>query len=111
MTILQVKLTKYNFQYFAEQRGYEIIPEFRFSKKRRFRNDWKVSKNGKSCGIEYEGMKRKKGKSRHTTLVGYSDDCEKYNLAALEGWTILRYTCKNFDNVLKDLDIFFGLYG
>jgi len=27
----------------------------------------------------------------HTTLSGYTKDCEKYNRAAMDGWTVLRY--------------------
>lgn len=104
MAILLQKLTKHNFQKYIAYLGYEVSPEFTFSKKRKFRADWKISKNGKSCLIEYEGIK---GKSRHVTLTGYSTDCEKYNLAALEGWIVLRYTCMNFNDVIKDLEIFF----
>jgi very-short-patch-repair endonuclease len=29
---------------------------------------------------------------RHTTGSGFEADCEKYNEAALRGWTVLRYT-------------------
>ena len=29
---------------------------------------------------------------RHTRGAGYSKDCEKYNRAALLGYTVLRYT-------------------
>ena len=32
------------------------------------------------------------GKSRHTSLSGYSADCEKYSHAALLGWRVLRCT-------------------
>lgn len=30
--------------------------------------------------------------SRHTTGRGFSNDCEKYNEAALRGWTVFRLT-------------------
>ncbi|AUL97471.1 hypothetical protein FORC54_3326 [Vibrio vulnificus] len=29
---------------------------------------------------------------RHTRGKGYAADCEKYNVAALEGWRVLRFT-------------------
>ena len=36
--------------------------------------------------------------SRHQTSQGYFNDCDKYNRAALEGWTVLRYTQKHISN-------------
>jgi len=36
--------------------------------------------------------------------MGYSKDCEKYNLAILNGWKVLRYTAVNFGNLEKDLN-------
>lgn len=30
--------------------------------------------------------------SRHTRGGGFRKDCEKYNQAALDGWTVLRFT-------------------
>ena len=30
-------------------------------------------------------------KSRHTTGSGYEGDCDKYNLAAVNGWSVLRF--------------------
>jgi hypothetical protein len=41
--------------------------------------------------LEIEGL-MSSGKSRHTSWKGYSADCEKYNLAALEGWIVIRAT-------------------
>lgn len=32
------------------------------------------------------------GRGRHVRPAGYEKDCEKYNLAALFGWCVLRYT-------------------
>ena len=29
---------------------------------------------------------------RHTTGAGFRQDCVKYNLASLEGWTVMRFT-------------------
>jgi len=42
--------------------------------------------------VEYEGIY---GKSRHTTMSGYTGDCEKYNEAQILGWRVLRFTAKN----------------
>jgi hypothetical protein len=36
------------------------------------------------------GVYSKKG--RHTTGVGFTKDCDKYNMATLMGWRVLRFT-------------------
>lgn len=107
-----MKTTKLNFASIANNLGYEVEAEFKFCKDRKFRADWKVSKDKKSCLIEYEGVRKFYGKqyNGHTDLPGYTSNCEKYNLAQLEGWIILRYTCKNIEDVWRDLDIFFNKF-
>lgn len=52
--------------------------------------------------FEYEGLNSKK--SRHTTLTGYTNDCEKYNEAQKLGWTVLRYTAISKGNAIKDFE-------
>ena len=42
--------------------------------------------------VEIEGLAAPWMKSRHTTNSGFSADCEKYNQAALLGWTVGRFT-------------------
>lgn len=42
--------------------------------------------------VEIEGGQYVNG--RHNRPAGYAEDCEKYNLAALEGWVVLRFTPK-----------------
>ena len=74
--------------------------EKRFDKIRRFRFDYAIEE--KKIAIEYEGVFSTK--SRHTGKMGYSKDCEKYNLAILNGWKVLRYTAVNFGNLEKDLN-------
>lgn len=73
--------------------------EFRFHSERRFRFDFAIPHL--KVGIEYEGIFG--GKSRHTSVVGYNEDTVKYNLAASNGWSVLRYTAKNYKNFLTDL--------
>lgn len=51
--------------------------------------------------IEFEGVNSKK--SRHTTLLGYTKDCEKYNLMSLAGYKLIRYTIINIHNVEADI--------
>jgi hypothetical protein len=100
-------INKKNFADKARFFGYEVEEEFLFVKGRKFRADWKVSKGNKSILIEYEGINSKK--SRHTGIEGYTKDCEKYNLAQIHGYRILRYTMINFCEVFKDLERFFKI--
>ena len=74
--------------------------EYKFSEKRKFKFDFAFPEL--MLGFEYEGIYSKT--SRHTTHSGFSKDCEKYNLAALEGWRVLRYTAANIKNLQGDLD-------
>ena len=65
---------------------------------RRFRFDYFVP--DLNLAIEYEGLGFK---SRHTNPVGYTNDCRKYNLSALNGFTVLRYTSINYKELEGDL--------
>lgn len=75
-------------------------PEYKFSNDRKFRADFALTEI--RVLFEYEGIYSKT--SRHTTLSGFSKDCEKYNLAAIKGWRVLRYTAKNIKNLQSDLN-------
>lgn len=76
-----------------------FVSEHRFDDQRQFRFDWAVP--SLNLGIEFEGIMSEK--SRHTTLKGYTNDAEKYNLAAINGWIVLRYTVINYLNFERDL--------
>lgn len=78
-----------------------VVEEFQFCKSRRFRADYAIP--DKMILIEFEGIIA--GKSRHTTITGYSRDCIKYNLAAILGFRVLRYTALNFREVWSDLEL------
>ncbi|WP_341215751.1 hypothetical protein [uncultured Wocania sp.] len=75
------------------------VEELEFSEERKFRFDWALPYA--KIAIEYEGLFSKK--SGHTTPSGYTQDCEKYNIAQMEGWKVLRYTALNYKNLEKDL--------
>ena len=77
-----------------------MAEEFRFHNQRKFRFDFALP--DLKVAFEYEGIMR--GKSRHTTITGYTKDCEKYNLAALEGWKVYRYTALNYMDVWPILE-------
>jgi len=80
--------------------GHYVVREHQFSDTRLFRFDFAVPE--KKIGIEYEGLMSEK--SGHTTLNGYTKDTEKYNLAATEGWQVIRFTIKNYKNVIERLN-------
>jgi hypothetical protein len=61
--------------------------EYVFLKDRRFRFDFAWPKH--MIAVEIEGGTYVQG--RHTTGVGFAKDCEKYNLAALDGWSVYRF--------------------
>lgn len=77
-----------------------FVEEYRFHKTRRWRFDFAIPE--RKIAIEYEGIHSKK--SRHTTVTGYTKDAEKYNAAAKEGWTVLRYTAKTYTEVINDIN-------
>ena len=75
--------------------GFKVLTEFQFAKPRKFRADIKISHS--NILIEYEGLVS--SKSRHTTLTGYTNDCDKYNLATSLGYKVYRYTALNYKNI------------
>lgn len=77
----------------------DYVTEHQFDHKRKYRFDWALL--DLKIGIEYEGIFSKK--SRHTTAKGFSEDCNKYNLAIQNGWRVLRYTALNYQNLENDL--------
>ena len=53
--------------------------------------------------VEYEGLVATGKKGGHQTKTHYTNNCTKYNLAAIDGWKVLRYTFKNYHDFNKDL--------
>lgn len=78
--------------------GYPYVCEYRFHDKRKFRFD--IALPELKLAIEYEGLMSQK--SGHTTVGGYTKDCEKYNLSQLNGWIVLRYTVLNYKDFVVD---------
>ena len=73
--------------------------EHRFHPPRRWRADYAWP--DKKLLVELEG-----GvfiKSRHTSPIGFINDCDKYNQAELDGWTLLRYTVEHLDKRPKEV--------
>ena len=66
----------------------EPVREYRFCPGRRFRFDWAWVRE--RVALELEGGIWTGG--RHTRPRGYERDCEKYSLAAILGWRVIRAT-------------------
>lgn len=66
----------------------EPVREYRFHTARRWRADFAWPELG--LLVEVEGGTWAGG--RHTRGDGFEKDAEKYNAAALDGWTVLRFT-------------------
>jgi very-short-patch-repair endonuclease len=77
-----------------------VYTEYKFDESRKFRFDFAIP--DKKIAIEYEGIYGG-FRSRHTSVQGYSKDTEKYNLATISGWRILRYTASTVDSLETDI--------
>lgn len=62
--------------------------EYKFLKNRRFRFDFAWPEFKFAC--EVDGAVYQRG--RHTSGAGYTKDCEKFALAAIEGYRVIRVT-------------------
>lgn len=90
-----------NLQYWCNQNVLTLEKEYRFHTDRKWRFDYAVP--AIKVAIEYEGIFTD-GKSRHTNVVGYTADTDKYNAAAVAGWRVIRVTAKNYKTVLEQLN-------
>jgi hypothetical protein len=84
-----------------EQSKVEFKSEYYFAKPRMYRFDFAIP--GKKVYIEYEGLVAPGQMGGHQTTAGYTDNTNKYNLAATLGWIGYRYTSRNYKNFEEDL--------
>lgn len=75
------------------EEGIPHVREFKFLGDRRFRFDFALFHCTQKIAAEIEGGIFSNG--RHTRGKGYQNDCEKYSLAAVHGWRILRFTTQD----------------
>lgn len=66
----------------------QYVKEYKFNDERDYRFDFAIP--SMKIGIEYEGGTYSGG--GHVRGKHYASDCQKYNLAALSEWKVLRYT-------------------
>ena len=66
----------------------KCVREYKFDKKRGWRFDFAFP--SVKVAIECEGLTYTGG--RHQRPEGYSNDCEKYNEAAIQDWKVFRFT-------------------
>lgn len=89
----------------ARRLGLTTVTEYRFNPDRRWKADWALfgTHNGKEVKIlvEYEGLGFYK--TGHTSSDGYTKNCEKYNNAQALGWTVLRFTYQNYEDLSAEL--------
>lgn len=78
----------------------DAVAEYQFCPVRKFRSDVYVP--SLNLLIEYEGINS--AKSGHTTALGYTKDCQKYNIGSLMGFRLLRYTALNKTDLERDLE-------
>ena len=73
--------------------NYDYYKEYKFLHDRKFRFDYIFLLDNsliKGIAIEFEGGVWSAG--RHIRPIGFIKDCEKYNLASLNGYIVLRFT-------------------
>jgi hypothetical protein len=76
--------------YWRASDGIQLETEVAFHPVRKWRFDF--ANTPAKVAIELEGGVFSGG--RHTRGAGYAEDCDKYNEAALLGWTVFRLTRK-----------------
>ena len=79
--------------------GLTFFPEFRFHKERKWRLDYILTDESGACllrgavAIEIEGAIWAQG--RHTRGKGFQQDMNKYNVATMMGYHILRFSTED----------------
>lgn len=90
----------WNLLAWCSERGLVYEEEYRFDAAKKYRADYAIP--ALKILIEYEGLFSEK--SGHTTAKGYTKDTNKYNLAASNGWTVLRFTALNYKELINELN-------
>lgn len=86
--------------------NFDYYKEFKFLHNRKFRFDYLFLLSDskiKGVAVEFEGGVWSSG--RHIRPIGFIRDCEKYNLALVNGYVVLRFTseCLKDPNRIKSI--------
>lgn len=87
---------------------YDYYKEYRFLANRRFRFDYMFPLQSpiiKGVAVEFEGGAWSGG--RHIRPQGFIKDCQKYNLAVLSGYVVLRFTSESLkepDKIKQEIE-------
>lgn len=86
--------------------NFDYHKEFKFLHNRKFRFDYLFLLSDskiKGVAVEFEGGVWSAG--RHIRPIGFIKDCEKYNLALVNGYVVLRFTseCLKDPNRIKSI--------
>lgn len=100
MKITEKQIFKLKLDQICRNGNITLIEEYKFISDRKFKADYFIPEL--NTLLEYEGLFSVK--SRHTSVTGYSNDCEKYNLAQINGYIVLRYTALTLSQVEKDIE-------
>lgn len=90
-----------NLSYWSKENGLKMEKEYRFDGVRRYRFDYAWPEI--MTALEFEGgvfMKR----SGHNTAAGLTRDSDKYNLATVQGWRVIRFTALNYSKAIRILN-------
>lgn len=85
---------------YLQTKGIAYELEYKFHNTRKWRAD--IAIPSLRALIEVEGIMS--AKSRHTSVTGFTNDCEKYNAAQIVGWIVLRYTVLNKAQFYQDIE-------
>lgn len=94
-------------QAFAVANNLILSTEYKFHPTRRYKFDFALHNVERTIkiGIEYEGIFSRDGhQNGHTSMKGYTDNTEKYNLCQAARYQLLRYTAKNYQSIFDDLN-------
>ena len=91
----------WNMMYWCNEKCLQLETEFIFNPDRKWRFDFAIPSI--KVAVEFEGGIFLKN-SGHNTARHYTKDAEKYNSAAIQGWRVLRFTAKNYKNLLTELN-------
>lgn len=94
---------------YCQKYGKPLFEEQLFHETRKWRLDF-VIPGPRPVVLEYEGIfSNDNGQNGHTGVKHFIKDTQKYNAAALQGLTVIRYTANNYREFFHDLNKFYKL--